>query len=234
MKWETKTPENSPRLMTLAYSDYYPYKYLVGCYTDNEFRNQYGNKLKTPAFWSYIEGPGEEPPSIDVHVALRSKDYTHANDFDLRIYHGQDSNQNDCLVVQKDDTIITYIYDVDLKSNTDLMYILYRAITSYGSRYQATDDLKDRPYEHTTQVGCNLGNLKEFIGRHPDLPDTTPVFVERIQDAYFLNNHWATLRIRSHEAQGEEDHQAEYFRVYCPMLEKDHRGNPIIALDNHF
>ena len=40
------------------------------------------------------------------------------------------------------------------------------------------------------ECGLTIGELKKFLEENKDLPDDSPILVERVEDKYFSNNGW--------------------------------------------
>lgn len=137
--------------------------------------------------------------------------------------------------VNGDEEPLTYLHEVSLDDEAlDVKLLVARVVSYISARYKAKDDFRDRPRAHLHEHTLDMKALRKFVSDHPDIPDEAPVLAERIQDTYFLNYHWATLRIRSHESYHEPHFDSEYHGTSAIIKEKDFNGEDVVVIDAHY
>ena len=116
--------------------------------------------------------------------------------------------------------------------NKDSKYILYRKAKELGViceiMIEKTNPAKDLMIEQLHQENLsykhnlNVGQLKEFLLKH-NLPDTAKVLTERIEDTYYDNNKWSTVK-----KEGEHYHYLKSLNEKCEGEFLDKEQYPLI------
>lgn len=83
----------------------------------------------------------------------------------------------------------------------------------FGAPTAETKVLNDfRPHP----ASMKLGRLRQFLAAHADLPDDTPVLIERIEDVYFEKYGWVTLDLQYPDMAGPQ----KFFEPHGPCVTK--------------
>ena len=120
-----------------------------------------------------------------------------------------------------------------LKENNNVLYVASKL--KHAKIDIDLEDIKNKKcYEHY----CTVGRLREFLEEH-NLPDDAKVFIQRVEDVYFEENGWGTIKkegwfyhsdlelIKKAKSGGEFHDKEQYPRM------TDEHIKSILDIENH-
>lgn len=85
----------------------------------------------------------------------------------------------------------------------------------------------------TTEAYLNMGIMREFVARNPDLPDDTPVFIHRVEDMYFVNHGWTVRDLHWETCHGRKEY-INGIGAFNLFISTDLDGKRVILVSPHY